>query len=149
MFAHGLEELKMYQPVLKAKKCRNYHVDGYCRFGERCNFRHEKDAKPRKKKNLYKFHKILNSYPDIILRSMINETSRAFSFAHSFEHSLQWMDNKLLSIYVISILKYISYIQFVRLLINVELLKIFLLKQQLIHILFADYPIIGEAAIEL
>lgn len=59
------------------------------------------------------------------------------------------MDNKLLSIYVISILKYISYIQFVRLLINVELLKIFLLKQQLIHILFADYPIIGEAAIEL
>lgn len=33
IFAHGIEELSMHQPALKVKKCRNYHTDGYCRFG--------------------------------------------------------------------------------------------------------------------
>jgi len=85
----------MYQPVLKSKKCRNYHTNGYCRFGIRCNFRHEKAVKPRKKKNMYKFHKMFSSYPELILGSLINKNSNTPSNSECSESSVEWFSNFL------------------------------------------------------
>jgi hypothetical protein len=69
----------MYQPILKANKCKNYFTNGSCRFGERCNFRHDKDARIPKKKNLFRFHRILKEYPDLVMNFMLKkDKSRLF-----------------------------------------------------------------------
>lgn len=71
IFAHGVQELLMNQPALKVKKCRNYHTNGFCRYGLRCNFKHEKNAKPKKKKNQYRYHRMFNSYADVLLQPLM------------------------------------------------------------------------------
>lgn len=51
-FAHGASELRLKVLVpnkYKTVKCANFHKEGYCRFGARCQFIHEK--KPEKKAN--------------------------------------------------------------------------------------------------
>ncbi len=33
MFVHEVEELVMHQPALKVKKCINFNINSYCKFG--------------------------------------------------------------------------------------------------------------------
>ena len=42
-FAHGIHELlpPTIPPKYKTKPCRGYWVDGFCKYGEKCLFRHD------------------------------------------------------------------------------------------------------------
>ena len=65
----------MYQPAVKVKTCRNFHNHGYCRFGERCNFRHEKNVKiknkNKNKEKKYSYFRAFNGYADLLLAVQI------------------------------------------------------------------------------
>lgn len=76
-FAHGLEELVMYQPTLRKKMCRNYHQHKYCKFGSRCNFVHDPNHgfQPKKQKSMLK---MMEEYPDFL--TSLNFRKKLISF---------------------------------------------------------------------
>jgi len=47
--------LQIDQPILKTKECRNFHKNHHCRFGDRCNFKHETNMR----RNNFKLAKAL------------------------------------------------------------------------------------------
>ena len=54
-FAHGEHELEVKRHVhdnYRTKECKNFFNKGYCTYGERCQFYHDK--KPASQKELHK-----------------------------------------------------------------------------------------------
>lgn len=49
------------EPVLRSKTCRNFHKDCHCKYGDRCNFKHESNASRSSNIAL-----TLREYPEII-----------------------------------------------------------------------------------
>lgn len=46
-FAHGKDELRNKTNLPKTKECKHFSEVGFCAYGERCQFKHTLNVKPR------------------------------------------------------------------------------------------------------
>ena len=76
------------QPILRTKVCRNYQRNNQCKYGDRCNFRHEKVAK----KPRGSLTNALNEYPELVFRFSFGKKTTnllAYSWFNDSLHTLK------------------------------------------------------------